>query len=791
MTIAEFINKVGFKVDEQSVKNVNKTINSIKSTATKVLGTIGIGISFVAMNALVEEFGKVNQSIDYMTDGLEESLDVQNKILESANNSRMAYKEVANYATKLSQSNSTLFPLEDAAKFIELTTKIGKAAGYDDSIISTMNNSLQKVVASGEMNSSLLQQLNEKAPALINQIASGLGVTKEQLTQMAATGKLSADTIKTAMLNSTDEINKAFGSVKMTVSDAMKVIRNQWGLWLEQTDKTFNITQKISETMVKGFNAFLGVLTKVRNGVVWLSEKLGGMHNLLKLILIVAGSLFAVFSFSKITSGLSSIVKLLQTMNLHTMAVVAAIVILALLVEDFINFMQGNDSMLGELLKKAGIDCDGVRNTILKTWESIKKIFSIIAGGVKIVVNALKVPFEMLKAFWEKWGDEIMGALGTAFDWISTKVGKFFEWLSQNEKAREILEAIGVAIGVVAAAIGVAAAAIGIWNVVSAIAAVVTGIFGGAMAILTSPITLVVLAIVALIAIIYLLIKHWDKVKEAAGKAWEWIKGIFKGAATWFKENVIDPIVDFFKGLWDGIVSIFSTVGNWFKEKFTEAWEGIKAVFSAVGEFFQGVWDTIVSIFTKIGTTIGDTIGNAFKTVVNAILEFAENRINGFINAINKAIGIINKIPGVNISELKPLELPRLANGGFVKANKPQQVIIGDNPNEGEIVSPISAMKATMLEALRAFTSDSKHFDFNTLKAILTDTLRTLTSASKPMNSSRDTLRGNSVNRNVTQNIEINNTFEGDKAGQQKSASAMDKAANDCTSELARALQYT
>ena len=46
------------------------------------------------------------------------------------------------------------------------------------------------------------------------------------------------------------------------------------------------------------------------------------------------------------------------------------------------------------------------------------------------------------------------------------------------------------------------------------------------------------------------------------------------------------------------------------------------------------------------------------------------------------------------------------------------------------------------------------------------------------------------MSKSVTQNIEINNKFEGDRAGQQKSSEAMEKAADDSTAELARALQY-
>ena len=43
-----------------------------------------------------------------------------------------------------------------------------------------------------------------------------------------------------------------------------------------------------------------------------------------------------------------------------------------------------------------------------------------------------------------------------------------------------------------------------------------------------------------------------------------------------------------------------------------------------------------------------------------------ENTINGGIRLINGAIGIINAIPGVNITTINDVKLPRLATGGIV-----------------------------------------------------------------------------------------------------------------------------
>ena len=68
-------------------------------------------------------------------------------------------------------------------------------------------------------------------------------------------------------------------------------------------------------------------------------------------------------------------------------------------------------------------------------------------------------------------------------------------------------------------------------------------------------------------------------------------------------------------------------------------------------------------MFSRIGTTIGNGIGDAFRTVVNSIISFAENTINKLIRSINGAIGMINNIPGVNISTISELNIPRLKIG--------------------------------------------------------------------------------------------------------------------------------
>ena len=85
----------------------------------------------------------------------------------------------------------------------------------------------------------------------------------------------------------------------------------------------------------------------------------------------------------------------------------------------------------------------------------------------------------------------------------------------------------------------------------------------------------------------------------------------------------------------------------------------------------------------------------------------------------------------------------------------------------------ISAGKAKVRDALGALTGDMS--------------IMAQANVASPT-TARTAMGSNSVS--VVQNVNINNKFEGDRAGQQKSAAAMDKAAGDSTGEMARALAY-
>jgi hypothetical protein len=158
----------------------------------------------------------------------------------------------------------------------------------------------------------------------------------------------------------------------------------------------------------------------------------------------------------------------------------------------------------------------------------------------------------------------------------------------------------------------------------------------------------------------------WDNIKAVFGVVKSVLTGDFKGAWDGIK-GIWDNTTGYFSSLWENIKKIFSKVKQFFVNAFSSAWEGIKKVFANVGTFFGDIWRTIVSKFETIGTAVGDAIGGAFKTAINAVIATVERGLNVIPNVVNDALDLINELPGVDISPLSTISLPRLERGGVLK----------------------------------------------------------------------------------------------------------------------------
>lgn len=776
MTIAEFINKVGFKVKNEDVDKVNNTISGIKDTATKLLGAIGIGFSLTAVNGLVEEFTRVNNQIRNATEALGDQRDIQEEIMAAAEATRTSYSDTANVVSMLVKGNSELFGnVDEAVKFNNAATMLFKSAGKTNEDIASLMEAINKSFQKGYVDSETISQLLERAPEAVALLNKRLGTTSDQLEDMATEGTMTIEDLKAAFIDNIDEIEAGFGNVQYSITDALTVIRSKWGLWLAQTNETLGITDGIGRFMVSAFNNVISVLNRVRNAVTWLADKLGGVDKLFRLIAITAAAAFAVFNFSKITSGLSSISKLLTTINVKTLAIIAIIVLLALLVEDFINFMQGNDSLIGSLLEKAGVDVEAVRQTIINAWNAIKSFLLSVWDAIK---KACTAAWGGIKDFFKEHGEEIKNALVTAWNtiqsilvgvWnvIKTVATTIFGglqsfWQKHGEQITEALVNVWNIIKNVLTAV---------WTIISTIART---IFNGLKAFWDTWGNTILTAISGV----------WEVIKAVFSTAFNVIADLFAVFAALFSgdwgalwENVKQLVSDIF----GGIVNIVSTI-------LSAVWSVISSIFTTIWNFISGIaqniWNAITTAFTNILTGITTTVTNIKDAIVNGFtaaidwikslpaqaLQWGADIINGIVDGIKGAIGAVgDAVKGV-ADKIK----------SFLGFSEPDEGPLSDfhtyMPDMIDLMSKgITAGKEKVRKALEGITGD--------MSVVANANVASPRTAAAAAGTSQ-------ISKSVVQNVQINNEFNGDRAGQQKSATAMDKAAKDSTAELARGLAY-
>lgn len=195
-----------------------------------------------------------------------------------------------------------------------------------------------------------------------------------------------------------------------------------------------------------------------------------------------------------------------------------------------------------------------------------------MAGAQTVILKELEKEFGgSAEAAGKTFGGQLLilkNAAGAIAESLATKFLPAIQALLDHlmglpawmEKNKTLLTIIGIALGSLTVAIiayNVAAAwgAISTWALTTAGAA-----FGAVLAFITSPITLVILAIGALIAIGVLLAKNWDKIVARAKAIFgefknigsNIVKGIWEGisgAATW----IADKVSGFFGGLIGGV----------------------------------------------------------------------------------------------------------------------------------------------------------------------------------------------------------------------------------------------
>lgn len=606
MTIRDIGILFGYKVDQASEQKVEGSIKSLKSMASKVLGAVGITLSVAGIKSAIDGCVEVASSIEEMQNKFDVVFgDMRNEVDKWAQEYSDAIGRNKNdIKTYLADQQNLLVGFgmtrqagaEMAEQMTSLALDLASFGNMDET--ASVNAMTKAVMGESEAAKTLGAVLNDstRAQAMATLGLKGTYDKLDQLTKMQVNYQAILQQSPDAIGDCQRSLD-SYESTKKRYIAKLKEIKTIVGQFFLPT------YQKILSIGAKGLTMIRDWLQKLTD----LTDKLGGSQRVLSVLAAAFTAMLVAMNLKKIGAAINGFTKLARAIGLghgKALAFFAVFLLLALMVEDFISFMRGDNSLLGTMLERAGVDCEKLRQNIVKVWSKIKQAIGYIGEGI---CNVIVPIFEGIRTAAVVAFEKIQQAVAK----VAPGIARFFESLSSGKVDKKAWTDIGESIGriavgvvaVIAAVKGISAIFGVITTVISVVKAVISVIklafvvvksiitvikvVGAVISVLASAFGPVILAIAAAIAIGVLLWKNWDKIREAAGNLLEGIKTTIG--------NVRDAIVSGFQAAIDWITSLPAEALKWGSDIIDGIVSGIQSAVGRVGEAVKGVADKIKS----------------------------------------------------------------------------------------------------------------------------------------------------------------------------------------------------
>lgn len=640
MTIRDIVVAFGFEVDKNSEKEAKDVVKGIKSFASQMLGAIGIGFSIAGISGLAEAaadaealksqfsqvFGDMENEAKERLETVADDTGINVNRMKASFSGIAAFAKVAGVeqAQALEISERAMIAVADSAAYydrsIEDVTESLRSflkGNYENdaalglSATETTRNAAAnelyrksfKDLSEAEKQFTLLKMVEDanKASGAIGQAAresdtwtNQLGNLKQGLTDLrAASGSTilqPAVSVLKVLVFMTQKATKAVEGLTAENGILTRAGERYHALVKRLQPAADRLSQTLSKGMKKGSQAVRTVV-----------DRLGGAENAFKILSIAAGAFLLVMSWRKVLSGakafvgmLSGIGKLFGMANLKVLGVVAVITLLALIVEDFIHFLKGNDSVIGTLFDKAGIGADNARQAIFTAWKAVWGFLTDSWGKIREAAHQV---FGALAAWWAENGAEVMASFRRIWQGIQALCMALWNALSQ-------------------AAMTIFGALKAYWDTWGETILTVFAILWNTMISLISPFL------------------------DAMAAVIDFLANVFTG--NW--SGAWNAIADFASAAWEAITV---AAGG--------AWDIICAVWDKLGEIFGNIFQSAHDVVSEKVSGIHDSIVNGFQNSIDWLQSLPEQAVQwgldfmtGLKDGILKGVeGVVGAVKGV------------------------------------------------------------------------------------------------------------------------------------------------
>lgn len=387
---------------------------------------------------------------------------LQKELSETGSKYQEAGSSVAGFATKalgavgIVMSIGTIFA-ESVSRSQEIETldKLGKQIGVATADVDAFSGAIAELGGS-----------RESAQADLSAMAKSFGNTKESMEKVLQT----ADKVQGMSFDKAKKTLEGMGvSDEKTIELMMKgrkELERTMGIQKEYSGiskESIESSIKFNSAMAKfqqssGLlkNSFLEmVIPALSKGLEWLTKLVTfckeNKHLVVGFFTAVATILLGKYIYAMKLASIST-----WTTLFPIIAIIAVIALLAaafaIVYDDIMNFIDGNDSMIGRILEKY----PRLKVVILALWETFKKLFEYLKAIVGVVADIVVAGWDLmasgLKAYVKYllscisviagWGKSFAGVFNTvsdavvsAFEWMWEQVEKIIGWVNTGLNA--------------------------------------------------------------------------------------------------------------------------------------------------------------------------------------------------------------------------------------------------------------------------------------------------------------------------------------------------------------------
>ena len=414
----------GLKKEELALRDLGNASNNASNKLSKLVSLKGLlktALAGIAVGAITkqavgmsDEYANMHARLDMIRDGMQTTEELQKSIYTSAQRTGSAYTTMANGVAKMRLHAGNVFQNNgETIAFLETMNKSFVVGGA--SIEEQKNAMLQltQAMASGKLQGDELRSLAETSPALIQAIANKLGVSRGEVKKLGADGKITADIVKTAMLEASDTIDKQFRNMPLTWGRAWQNFLNFVTKALEPI--SIKINQIVNSSAFQQFAQIVAtVLQYVVQAAIFAMDMIGAVWSMLApiaqfvinnwsviqpIIIAVAiaiGTYIVAMNAASIATNLFSIVtnaakaamagfNAVMAMNPIMLIVMAVIILIGL----FYALVAWFNNLTGAALSATGIIMGAMFALGMIIWNVILGVINIIIFVINLIMQVV------------------------------------------------------------------------------------------------------------------------------------------------------------------------------------------------------------------------------------------------------------------------------------------------------------------------------------------------------------------------------------------------------------------